>query len=451
MNKMQSAVIVVVGGLFIFAPWRCVAQEMSTGEVLDLPSQPWQMPAAGGANSWVADTNSFVYGGASLRAEVHDFWDATGFSTTLVGPGTLVFWYNLSGSWNSSFGQNAGRFVVYSGFMDYLLWTEQDTDWTPVTLFLPEGTNTVTWSLQIGLMPSPAVTARVDHVEFQPGASGPSVDIQPTNVTFVPGSLEILEASAGGTPPLAYQWCCNGSPLAGATASWLDVYASIPGQTNRYSCLVSNPFGAAVSPPAYVYTLGGPRDPWIRFTFVPPVGLADYVRGLVGNVTVFSNYVIAAYIYAEGGWWTKPFWDSAITLLEADGSFAFWPVSGGEDISAPSMMAFLLPAGSSPPRMSGECCLPYELFRAAVAVASVSRVPGVPTLTTSLRPDGVLMLGLEGGLPGHRFAIQRSSGLADQSWVVLPGSTNLYGGGVEFEYHPQPSESTAFFRGIAVP
>ena len=60
-------------------------------------------------------------------------------------------------------------------------------------------------------------------------------------------------------------------------------------------------------------------------------------------------------------------------------------------------------------------------------------------------------MGLEGALPGHSFAIQRSAGLSGQPWVVLPDSTNIYGGGVEFEYDPEVGERSAFFRGIEVP
>jgi len=427
------------------------AQTISVGEALDAPSFSWQMPAPGGWYPWIIDTNNFTFGGSSLRAEVHDFSDAPGFSTSLVGPGTLNFSYRLSGSGNSALGQNAARLVIFSGAWDYLFWSDQDTNWTTATVFLPAGTNTLLWAFELEWMPAPPVTSWVDHVEFLPGGTPAFVDIQPRSLTFVSGGSGTLQAFAGGTPPLAYQWRCNGTNLAGVTSSWVSVSSSVPGQTNLYTCVVSNSYGMAVSSGSSIYTLGSPSDPWIEFTYVPYIGVADYVHLLIGNVSGYSNYVIAAYINAWTGWWNKPYWDAPLTPINNDGTAEFWYVTGGVDITASSMMVFLLRQGATPPQMSGQCCFPPELFTSAVAVASVSRVPGVPSTTVRLRPDGVLMVGLRGSLPGHRFAIQRSSGLVAQPWVSLLGTTNFYDTAREFEYHPLDGERAAFFRGIEVP
>jgi len=451
MKRILFAVIIVVGSLLAFTPLPSQAQGTTAGDALDAPGLPWQLPTPGGWYPWLIDTNTFIYGGASLVGEADDFYDSPGFSTTLVGPGTLFFWYRLSGSWNPGFGQNTGQLAVITGFWDYLFSTDQDTDWTQASVFLPSGTNAVLWALEVLAEPNAGVTGWVDHVEFQPGGTPPFVEIQPGQMTFVTGGSGTLQAAAGGTPPLAYQWRCNGTNLPDATAAWLSVSSSAPGQTNLYSCAVSNAYGTTVSSASCIHTLGGPCDPWIMFTYVPYTGSADYVRGLVGNVSGFSNYVVAAYIYAWTGWWNKPYWNAPITTINDDGTFAFCYVTGGVDSSSTSMMVFLLPQESSPPQMSGQCCLPFELYEAALAVASVSRVPEVPSLMARFRADGAFMMGLEGALPGHSFAIQRSAALSGQPWVVLPDSTNTYGCGVEFEYHPEVGERSAFFRGIEVP
>ena len=56
--------------------------------------------------------------------------------------------------------------------------------------------------------------------------------------------------SALGSPPLSYQWCLDGSPLAGAGSSLLQLNHLQLSQSGFYSVIITNAFGAVTSAPA---------------------------------------------------------------------------------------------------------------------------------------------------------------------------------------------------------
>ena len=101
-------------------------------------------------------------------------------------------------------------------------------------------------------------------------ATQPSIQGQPTNATVNVGSAASFSVSASGTPPLSYQWNCNGTNLIGATNAtlvWTNVQAN---QSGSYSVLVTNLYGSTNSALA-VLTVNFPMlcDP-------PPAGLVAW-------------------------------------------------------------------------------------------------------------------------------------------------------------------------------
>lgn len=126
---------------------------------------------------------------------------------------------------------------------------------------------------------------------------------------------------------------------------------------------------APPSPPSY----NGTGTPGISFTYVPPYGSSDNLQGNVSNVTT-GSYRVAVYIYVGGyGWVTKPYWDSPLTYIRSDGTWACDITTGGSDDTATAIAAFLVPAAYSPPIASGTGSLPSELNDHAVASAQVTR------------------------------------------------------------------------------
>jgi hypothetical protein len=100
--------------------------------------------------------------------------------------------------------------------------------------------------------------------------------------------------------------------------------------------------------------------PFIEFTFVPPYGSTQNLRGRVACITP-ADYKVAVYIYVAG-WWTKPYWNAPLTPIAPDGTWVTDITTGGNDPLATQIAAFLVPNGYSPPPRSGDPTLPDELF-----------------------------------------------------------------------------------------
>lgn len=118
---------------------------------------------------------------------------------------------------------------------------------------------------------------------------------------------------------------------------------------------------------------GGPGNPAIEFTHVPPLGSFEDLEGQVLHVNPF-DYRVALYIYVSG-WWTKPTFANPLTTIQIDGSWITDITTGGIDEKATRIAAFLVPVGYSPPLLSGGGTLPNELDVNAVAQITVTRNP----------------------------------------------------------------------------
>jgi uncharacterized repeat protein (TIGR01451 family) len=66
-----------------------------------------------------------------------------------------------------------------------------------------------------------------------------------------------------------------------------------------------------------------------------------------------ADYKVAAYIQVFGGWWTKPTFDSPTVAINPDGTSRININTGGLDIDATNIAAFLIPEDCSPPSASG--------------------------------------------------------------------------------------------------
>lgn len=117
---------------------------------------------------------------------------------------------------------------------------------------------------------------------------------------------------------------------------------------------------------------GGPGQPEIEFTYVPPYGSYDNLEGQVWHV-VPADYRVAVYIRVGSGWWSKPYWNNPLTIINCDGSWICDITTGGIDHQANTIAAYLLPFGYTPPSVSGQSSLPAELEQNSVAKVEVTR------------------------------------------------------------------------------
>ena len=94
-----------------------------------------------------------------------------------------------------------------------------------------------------------------------------------------------------------------------------------------------------------------------RFVDIPEYGTTANLRGHAGSYNP-DDYMVAVYIRVEGGWWTKPTFASPLTSIDSDGSWTCDITTGGNDIYASEIAAFLLPIGIDAPKSSGSTQLP---------------------------------------------------------------------------------------------
>jgi hypothetical protein len=91
--------------------------------------------------------------------------------------------------------------------------------------------------------------AGVMQIRYIPAPVAPSISSQPTDQTISIGSTATLALTAGGVPPLTYQWFSNdiGHPVTGATNNPLILVNAQTNQTGNYFAQVTGPYGSTLS------------------------------------------------------------------------------------------------------------------------------------------------------------------------------------------------------------
>jgi endonuclease/exonuclease/phosphatase family metal-dependent hydrolase len=83
------------------------------------------------------------------------------------------------------------------------------------------------------------------------GGSGqaPAISVQPVNQTVTNGVDVTFSVNATGTPPLSFQWQCQGTNLPGAMSSNLTLTGVTFAQAGFYAAVVTNAAGSTLSDP----------------------------------------------------------------------------------------------------------------------------------------------------------------------------------------------------------
>ena len=106
----------------------------------------------------------------------------------------------------------------------------------------------------------------------------PLISTQPQSLTVSKQTDVAMSVVAGGTPPMAYQWFLNGSPLKNQTNASLLFGNPRTQDTGAYTVVVTNAVGAVTSSPAWMNVITGP----------------------ITQVNVASNWMIAGFPAARG-------------------------------------------------------------------------------------------------------------------------------------------------------
>jgi hypothetical protein len=114
----------------------------------------------------------------------------------------------------------------------------------------------------------------------------PVIIAQPTNQTVFVGGSATFSVTAGGTPPLSYQWGFNGTNLIGATDSSLILTNAQLNQAGNYTVLVTNAVGSMLSSNALLTVLS--VNPLA--TNAPVIFAYSPISGTIGaSVTIFGT------------------------------------------------------------------------------------------------------------------------------------------------------------------
>ncbi|HYG35521.1 MAG TPA: immunoglobulin domain-containing protein, partial [Clostridia bacterium] len=223
-------------------------------EALDATNLVWTTKGSG--QPWFPDPEISHDGIASATSGEVQYFDQAPLQTTVIGPGTLNFWWRASGSYpfQALFRVNG---VVQRRF-------ESFTDWREETMYLAEGTNVLEWTAATFLIGPWSVVSAVmwlDQVNYTPGPTPPLIQAPPVSQTLPAATNVTFSVLTDGTPPLSYQWQHDGTNILGATETSLTLQDVQATDVGSYRVIVTNSYGVTnvnatltvtPSPPAIV-------------------------------------------------------------------------------------------------------------------------------------------------------------------------------------------------------
>lgn len=161
--------------------------------------------------------------------------------TTVVGPGTLTFWWKVS----SELGYDFLRFYIDT-FYTPKASISGETEWQQMTFAIGPDTHTLRWAYaKDGSVSSGRDAGWVDEVVFIPAP--PVIEQQPTNVIAWAGDTVTFAVTASGSPPFTYQWLKDGTNLLAANESLLTLTNVTRRDSGTYSVVVCNSGGCVSS------------------------------------------------------------------------------------------------------------------------------------------------------------------------------------------------------------
>lgn len=225
------------------------SSELERAQALNATNLTWAT-----TNAWFLDNTVSHDGEGSLASgEIRWPYQQAWLQTTVTGPGFLSFWGKIDHYGPTSFLD----FSVDGGYPQSSIGLSPN--WQRVWFYAPEGTHTFSWVCK----PRGSSTALLwlDEVIWQPGVSAPVVWSPPRDSSVPAGTNVILSVSAGGTPPLCYQWTFNGEPIPRGCSSALTLTDVQPTSSGTYGVTVSNRYGTT-NVSATVTVVDAPPSVW---------------------------------------------------------------------------------------------------------------------------------------------------------------------------------------------
>ena len=225
---------------------------------LGTPNQSW---GSLGNARWFGQSAESRDGAAARSGAISNSQQSQ-LSTVYMGPGLLTFWWKVSSQTNADF------LRLYNNGLE-LLRISGEVGWQQRTVYVGGGSNVLTWEYaKDGALSVGQDAGWLDQVVYAPGGFAPVITTLPSTQVGTTGGQADFGVAAVGTPPLRYQWQCNGLDLPGATNVFLTVTNIQSANLGYYRVLVSNPYGLAVSSNAVLTEAWGTAagSPFLAFT-----------------------------------------------------------------------------------------------------------------------------------------------------------------------------------------
>lgn len=255
---------------------------LTLGEAVDAPGLAW---VTGGSVPWNGQTFTTHDGQDAAQSGLIFDGEQSWMQTTVVGPGTLSFWWKVSSESSYDYLEFYNNNVLQSGRIS------GEIDWQQRTFSITAGTHILRWRyLKDFSVSSGADHGWVDQIAYLSNSPVPRITRQPANQLADTGGTATFTVVASGTAPLNYQWRFNGVAISNATTTTLTLTGVTTNQVGFYSVVVSNTFGIAISTDALLSV----ADAGSVFfdDFEPGVDTRQWSRfgGTVGSTILATNY-----------------------------------------------------------------------------------------------------------------------------------------------------------------
>ncbi len=199
--------------------------------------------------------------------------------------------YGIS-CWLFCDGENPNEFSVsWNGVTLFDRHNIGDTGWT--NLQLQANATAGATLLKFGFRDDPYYLG-LDDIAVYLITTPPAIATQPASQSVAAGSAVTFSVGATGTLPLSYFWLRDGAPIAGATASsYTTNNVQLADSGSRFSCLVSNTYGTALSSNALLTVTPAPLVHNGGFELG---SFADWTTG--GNFTQCTVVTASAYVHS---------------------------------------------------------------------------------------------------------------------------------------------------------
>jgi hypothetical protein len=216
----------------------CFAHGQTLGTALNATNLTWTTSGTGGSFGWSAESTTTHDGvSAATGGRINSFQTST-LQTTVTGPGTLSFW------WMNPSGGNYLYLNIANSNVTFLV---SFPSWQQQTIYLGPGSQTIKWVYSYGGPFQDTFQGYLDQVSYTAGATAPTITVQPPSQSQVKGLNANFRVTAGGTPPLHYQWRFNGTEIPGATNSSCVISNIQAANLGDYTVEITNTVGTLIS------------------------------------------------------------------------------------------------------------------------------------------------------------------------------------------------------------